>query len=319
MRIRALKWQFWLRFCKLQHTVAPAGGLSKEIAMEVIRSRDIPGQNNESTFVVVHASPGRFYLSRTVEGKVLYNRNGEISLNVERRGDIDIASGKMVFIPPSCSFSVYVKGITSFYLYRLSLSLHFNESSLPLETLEENLAKQDTPLDSPHINAHDKVDAFFHILGEYIRDGISAHMFYTYKARELLILLHSYYPIRELARFFSPIIGRNTEFAAFVTENYRKYRTARELAEASCHSLSSFNRLFRQNFGCSPYAWMDRQKANDVYYELTATNLPIKQISSEHGFGSLSQFTAFCKRHYGLSPRTLRNRHGFHKEADPRI
>ncbi|MCC8035940.1 MAG: AraC family transcriptional regulator [Rikenellaceae bacterium] len=285
--------------------------------MKIIRSKDIPdSRKNESTFVVVKSLPGRFYISRTGEGKVLYNEDGQIRLNIERKGEIDIATGKMVFIPPSSDFTIFVSAASCFYLYRISVKHHFTESALPIQWLYET--GEYPPTDEYcQIEAHQKVAMFFSALAGYIEDGLSAHQLYTHKAHELLLLLKNYHQRAELSRFFRPLIERDHEFSDFILANYRSYRTVQELSDASCHSLSAFNRLFRKNFGSAPYAWIKQQRANDIFYDLTVTNTPIKEISADHGFGSLSQFTTFCKRNFGQGPRQLRKMHSVCADAMP--
>lgn len=127
--------------------------------------------------------------------------------------------------------------------------------------------------------------------------------------------MKSYYKHRDLAAFFHPLTDRDHVFADFVFANYRKYRTVRELAEASCHSLSSFNKLFRKSFGRSPYSWIKEQRADDIYNDIAVTNKPLKEISSDHGFHSLSQFTNFCKSQFGVSPRRLRESSEDYRES----
>ncbi|MCD8073351.1 MAG: AraC family transcriptional regulator [Alistipes sp.] len=277
--------------------------------MKIIRSKDIPdSRKNESTFVVVRSHPGRFYISRTAEGKVLYNEDGRLRLNVEKRGEIDIATGMMVFIPPLSEFTIFVASEANFHLYRVSVRHHFTESSLPLQWLYDTGESPET--DEFHqIEAHEKVALFFSSLAGYIEDGLTAHQLYTHKAHELLMLMKNYHLREELSRFFRPLIDRDHEFSDFILANYRSYRTVQELSDASCHSLSAFNRLFRKNFGSAPCTWIKQQRAKDIFYDLTVTNTPIKEISADHGFGSLSQFTTFCKRNFGVSPRNLRKMH----------
>lgn len=288
--------------------------------MKVILSKDIPGgpgfRSDASTFVVVTSPAGKAYRSRTVAGKVLYNARGTLHLLVEGSPAYDIASGKMAFIPPLHTFSVNIGEDSTFYLYRLSLQHHFTESSIPIQWLYEAVA---VAAGSDRVlRVHEKITGFFNLLAGYIADGLTTHLLYLHKAHELLFLLRSYYSKEELGAFFAPLVDYDHEFSDFVLQNYRSHRTAQDLAEASCHSLSAFNKLFNKTFGCSPYAWIRKQRAHDIYYDLITTNTPVKEICTAHGFGSLSQFTNFCKRQFGVSPRRLRESHGhYHGRQNP--
>lgn len=282
--------------------------------MKVILSKDIPGGpgfgSDTSTFVVVTSPAGKSYQSRTVAGKVLYNKRGKLHLLVEGSPAYDIASGKMAFIPPLRTFSVNIGEDTTFYIYRLSMEHHFTESSIPLQWLYE--AGTGAAGSGRVLHAHPKIADFFDLLAGYIEDGLSTHLLYLHKAQELLFLLRNYYTREDIGAFFAPLVDYDHEFSDFVLSNYRRHRTAQDLAEASCHSLSAFNKLFRKTFGCSPYSWIRKQRAHDIYYDLITTNTPVKEICTAHGFGSLSQFTNFCKRQFGVSPRRLRDSHGIY-------
>ena len=51
---------------------------------------------------------------------------------------------------------------------------------------------------------------------------------------------------------------------------------------------------------------MTEQRKESILYQLRNDRLSISEICFGHGFESLSNFSNFCKKYFGDSPRNLR-------------
>ncbi len=78
------------------------------------------------------------------------------------------------------------------------------------------------------------------------------------------------------------------------------------LAKESGLGESQLVRLFRHETGETPKQYFDQRRRNYCREMLTASDVPIKEVAFALGFKRLSDFSAWCKRHFGLSPRRVR-------------
>jgi AraC-like DNA-binding protein len=79
------------------------------------------------------------------------------------------------------------------------------------------------------------------------------------------------------------------------------------LAKEAGLGASQFVRLFRQEVGETPKQYFDHRRRNYCRAMLTGSDVPIKEVAFTLGFSRLSDFSAWFKNHFGLSPRSFRN------------
>jgi len=128
------------------------------------------------------------------------------------------------------------------------------------------------------------------------------------KQTELFYLLNCYYPLKELSAFYAPIYSHNRSFRYFAMNNYSKAKDVEAFARLGGYSVPTFRRLFKETFDEPAYQWMLKQKCQDIYNDITTTEMTITEISGKYGFESLSNFSHFCRTNFGKSPRALRSR-----------
>jgi AraC-like DNA-binding protein len=77
-------------------------------------------------------------------------------------------------------------------------------------------------------------------------------------------------------------------------------------------ALSPFylSRLFRQEFGIPPHAYLSRVRLEHGAELLATTPLSVTQISARVGWQSVSHFTARFRRHFGVTPTAYRDLSG---------
>lgn len=72
--------------------------------------------------------------------------------------------------------------------------------------------------------------------------------------------------------------------------------------------LSRLNRLSCRIYGFTPYAYWERRRVDRARLALEHSGARIKEVAANLGFLQLSHFSAWFKRHTGVSPRTFRER-----------
>ena len=152
----------------------------------------------------------------------------------------------------------------------------------------------------------ERLDEFLRLTVRYLDDGLSCMHFHQGKRNELFWLLRGYYSKEDLAKLFYPLLNTDLDFRDFVVENYKKAKDVKELSALAHQSLSTFNRHFKKAFGIPAAEWIEKEKAKDLYREICITDRPFSEIADEYNFSSASYFTTFCKRHFGKTPKELR-------------
>lgn len=80
----------------------------------------------------------------------------------------------------------------------------------------------------------------------------------------------------------------------------------KRLSEEVHLSPSHLIRLFRSNLHYSPHEYIIRKRMDRAKYLLKSTDMPIKAIASEVGYGTESSFTGAFTEKIGVSPRKFR-------------
>ena len=156
------------------------------------------------------------------------------------------------------------------------------------------------------LEIRDRLSKFLELLVCYLEDGANCIHFHEIKLKELFWNIRFYYSKPEVANFFYPIIGQSQDFKNKVLDNYKGCRTVKELASVCGLSISAFKRQFNAEFGETPAEWMQKQLLGEIKYKLSVTDLPLGTIANELDFSSLANFSRFCKRCLGCSPKELR-------------
>lgn len=87
-----------------------------------------------------------------------------------------------------------------------------------------------------------------------------------------------------------------------LSERLREQRLAQEAGLG----VSQFVRLFRHELGETPKQYFDQRRRTYCREMLAGSAVPIKEVAFSLGFRRLSDFSAWFKTHFGLSPRSFR-------------
>lgn len=93
----------------------------------------------------------------------------------------------------------------------------------------------------------------------------------------------------------------------YISENYDKNITVKDIAKSVHLSQSQFSRNFKKQKGTSPYEYLLSVRLTKSKELLKNTSLPISEIAYRTGFASDSNFIYFFKKEEGISPLKFRN------------
>jgi AraC-like DNA-binding protein len=150
---------------------------------------------------------------------------------------------------------------------------------------------------------------FLLLLDIYLKEGIQSPNFYDIKRQELFYLLFFLYQKHNLACFLHCFLSNDIQFKKFVINNYLNARNVQELAKLANYSTSGFIKKFQKCFNESPYKWMQKQKAKQIFVEINRGIKSLQEIANEYKFSSYQHFSVFCKAQLGATPTTIFEKH----------
>lgn len=126
---------------------------------------------------------------------------------------------------------------------------------------------------------------------------------YPHKLTELLLLICFSYEPNELQNIFGCL--KVSAFQRNVYTHYKGIRSVGELSGKLNMNKYTFSKQFNDEFGISPAKWLSQQLAKDIIRKISNSNILAKDLMYEFNFSSATDFTRFCKRHYGQTPTEL--------------
>lgn len=158
--------------------------------------------------------------------------------------------------------------------------------------------------------AHEAIALFMESIRHYLTDGTEDIQLWHLKHKELIRLFSRYYTPEELQTFFHPMTGEEVPFKSLVLAHYMKANDTQELADLCGYGITTFRRIFKEEFGTAVYQWLLKKRSEHILYRLSFPYIPFHDIIEEFNFASPQQFYRFCKANLGDSPTNLRKRHG---------
>ena len=222
----------------------------------------------------------------------------------------ELKKGEFVFLPGGSRWLYHFAKGTRLMLVQLvveSPECH----ALKIHKVKENGDNDTGELYALKVNK--RMQQFIEGLQGTIADGLHCRLYMQTEVFRLLFLLHAYYSPQECSDFFSHVLTHNIKFSEFVRLNHTKYRTVREMAEALFMTTQAFSSRFKRVFGMTPYKWMQRERARQIYLDICRNDMPLKEIVIKYDFPLASNFFRFCKQSFGDSPGNIRKK--LHKES----
>lgn len=253
----------------------------------------------------VAIAAGQEYKLETSAPVIAISVKGAFLLQADSQKEGKINGGQLFFLPPGHSYVLTGRGETKllclFVPDCLALIRYYFPAGLPVEKTASTSLVRPLPLSPP------LWEFYRHI--EVLLDGLPlSPILQMVKTCELFCFLKSTYRAGLVARLFSAVLKNEDTFSDFIWKSYPLVKTVEEFARLSGHSLSGFEKRFKEVFGTSPYRWMIERKKERLYEELIHSDDPIQEVADRCGFSSPSRMNDFCKRYMGFTPGTIRRR-----------
>lgn len=277
----------------------------------------ITGQVGIADRDTMSVSAGPFRMFRYPKGAQLERADSEISVIIFLiSGKIRIVcndmrikvlgGGTVMLLPKhSCTYGVT---LTDCDFVACAMPEGDEERDLALfQTLSARIT-EDFEYDFDTLEIHPLIGKFLSLLEDAFEHGIVSDNYMYAKRAELHIYVKRLYDNDSLARFFYPLLGGHSmSFKDFVISNYRNYTDVPSFAAAANMSVSTFTRAFRKAFGTTVYKWLNARRAEYIYKDIVMTEMSFAEIADRYGFSSQAYLVYYCRRHFGVPPKELRN------------
>lgn len=239
---------------------------------------------------------------RCSQNTIYFLVSGHVQVDSEEHPGTVFHDGQFIMQPIGSRVEFHILEATEciLYLFETPQTICGDRFKKGLE-----LAK-DSTLSSTVMDMCFPLRLFINGLKMYLNNELLCAEFLQAKQTELYFLLNCYYPIKDIAAFYAPIYRYSKTFRYFVMQNYLKAKDVETFAQLGGYSTPTFRRLFKETFGEPAYQWMVKKKSQDIYADLTTTQISISEICYKFGFESLSNFSHFCRANFGKSPRAIR-------------
>lgn len=143
----------------------------------------------------------------------------------------------------------------------------------------------------------------------YGKIGLHDRIYFQIKTLEILHYLDKLNTSAyRTAEFFSGYnIKKVKKIHTFIVANLDKNISFQQLVKTEGLSYTIFQKLFKQIYGDSPYAYLKKYKLKTGAFYISATNKKITEIASDLGYANASKFSDAFKSIYGKTPLHYRN------------
>lgn len=96
---------------------------------------------------------------------------------------------------------------------------------------------------------------------------------------------------------------------AYIRRNISNRLDIGALADRACMSKDHYIRVFRNETGETPNAYIIQRKVEKAELQLVTTDMPVKCIADSLGYDDHSYFNRLFKKHAGMTPQQYRENH----------
>lgn len=242
------------------------------------------------------------------ENLLLFFIAGEVNITYNEFIGHTLKSNHIIHITKSGSFMSEAVKPTQVVIFAYSVPLTICDRS-SIQDLRQFI--KDKPQQLPVMLVSELISLFLQDIIRYDKaDGFSRFpQLHEIKEKELFILFRTQTNKKLLASLFYEVISDSFIFKNKVLEHYAQAKTIKDLSALCGYSTKTFSRLFNEYFSITPYKWLQQQKTKLIpAYIVHNPDKTLIDISERFGFSSLSHFNTFCRKFYGLSAKSLRNK-----------
>lgn len=239
---------------------------------------------------------------------LLFCKSGHIRITSNLFKEEFLCAGEILFIPRGSDYHGVAQSDVVLLVH------YFNNVVCHVENCLLSFLYSHTPVEYQPGKMHfySKLTACGQL--SHIMDGVEGYIMdkkhepalWGLKHKELIWLFTQYYTPEELRLFFHPMTDEDVPFKSLVLAHYRQAEYTDVLAEMCGYGLHTFRRLFKKEFGISPYKWLMMKRAEHIRHRLSLSYISFADIIEEFHFSSPQQFTRFCKDNLGDTPVNLR-------------
>ena len=224
-----------------------------------------------------------------------------------------LTEGHFYLIPPFVTFSTHSEGVFEhYYLHVADRSRSFEEVyehyDLPFE-IPANLnythifpllaeRHPELKLSQPNPQTYETSSSLLAAEQRYYNFPIDV----CYHLTGMIFLIYSLFLRKATLR---PSISDNriSHALLYIDQNMHRPITTRELAVTESLGKEQFIRLFSQQVGTTPTAYIISRKIYRAQTLLTQQKISIKEVSTRLGYDNFSYFCRLFRQHVGMSPR----------------
>lgn len=255
---------------------------------------------------IIYAShPRGFHLpaQKCEENIMIFLLKGEVLVNSQEYAGTTLRAGEFILQAIGSKYEILAMTDVECVCYRFAQPEFFCEGRY------RYIAKEvPFPLILSPLKIRPELQFFLEASKAYLFEEKICKELLSFKQKELSFLLGHCYSDYELAMLVHPLSKYTDSFQYFVLKNHNKVKTVEELAKLGGYSITTFRRIFNSVFHQPVYEWMQERRKEGIIYDLQQTDASISEICYKYGFESLPHFSNFCKKNFGVSPRSLRHK-----------
>jgi len=236
--------------------------------------------------------------------EIVFMLEGSMKISFSSVKDFVVKKGNILLLPVGCQYVNEMLEDSKLFVCRIDPSVQLCET-FSLKNLFPERHKVKTSY--AVLDMNERIWSYMDHTVKCLNDGLRCSKFLQLKTTELMYMFRIYYAKEKLTEFFYPMLNDDLQFAKTILDNCMEVKTKSDLAALTHLSPSRFGTKFKEVFGVSPYKWLLDRKSEKIYYELSYTDKPLKQISEEYKFSSVQHFNDFCKKHFGRTPGQVRS------------
>lgn len=251
----------------------------------------------EKKGVVTHTAP-----SRTA---MLFLLEGTLRVEGKRFPGFTVHANQMFPMPAGVDNSIsFVEDSIVLVLYFIDSKFKFCHNIITDEMIK-SVPKRDDWLFA--LDMIKPVVVLAQQTADYVIDGLLCCDIQLSKQREFTAVMQAYYSKDELVPFLAPFYGVDLSFQDTIIAMSHTYPSVDEMAEKVCMSRPTFIRHFKQCFGETPKAWVNKVKGEALFKALHGTNDQMEEIARKFKFSSVQRMSTFCRETLGGTPSEIRN------------
>jgi len=192
-------------------------------------------------------------------------------------------------------------------LDEINLLERANLSNKPLNSLKNSLIASCTIFTRAIIEAGVDSESAF-ILSDYYINLIDESDTVPKTVKIEYMMLESFISIVSTHKSytFSPIINK---VISYIKKHIERKLTIEDITKTVNLHPNYLSRLFKTEVGITILDYIDRERIIAIQNFLIHTNMPLRDISDIFEFGSPPYFTAYCRKHLGMTAREYRKRY----------